>query len=215
MHLRVSYFPMVTQAIVDHPDFDGARLTPPGRLDTGAARGDPRRPDGSARRPSCALRAHRDERRDHWGSPTVDEEKRITTGGFPLHGTEVRVVDPETDEDLPPETPGRSSSAGRGLFDGYHNDPEKTAEAMRGGWFHSGDRGKLDEDGRLTYLGRLKDMLKVGGENVAALEIEAFLGTHRPSRSPRSSASPTRATTRYPRRVRRSSSPARPRPRRS
>ena len=49
---------------------------------------------------------------------------------------------------------------------------------MRGGWFHSGDRGKLDEDGRLTYLGRLKDMLKVGGENVAALEIEAFLGTH-------------------------------------
>jgi acyl-CoA synthetase (AMP-forming)/AMP-acid ligase II len=49
---------------------------------------------------------------------------------------------------------------------------------MRGGWFHSGDRGKLDAEGRLTFLGRLKDMLKVGGENVAALEVEAYLGTH-------------------------------------
>jgi acyl-CoA synthetase (AMP-forming)/AMP-acid ligase II len=65
-----------------------------------------------------------------------------------------------------------------GLFDRYNNDPEKTADAMRGGWFHSGDLGRVDEDGRLTFLGRLKDMLKVGGENVAAIEVEAYLATH-------------------------------------
>jgi acyl-CoA synthetase (AMP-forming)/AMP-acid ligase II len=113
-----------------------------------------------------------------WGAPTDDEETRITTGGHPLAGTEVRVVDPETDEDLPPGTPGEILVRGPGLFERYHNDPEKTAEAMRGGWFHTGDRGRLDAEGRLTFMGRLKDVLKVGGENVGALEIEAFLGTH-------------------------------------
>jgi acyl-CoA synthetase (AMP-forming)/AMP-acid ligase II len=90
----------------------------------------------------------------------------------------VRVTDPETDEELPAGERGEILVRGPGLFERYLNDPEKTAEAMRGGWFHTGDIGKLDPDGRLTYLGRLKDMLKVGGENVAAVEIEAHLSTH-------------------------------------
>ena len=67
---------------------------------------------------------------------------------------------------------------GPGLFDGYHGDPERTAEVMRGGWLHTGDLGTVDAEGRIAYRGRSKDMLKVGGENVAALEIEAFLQSH-------------------------------------
>jgi fatty-acyl-CoA synthase len=65
------------------------------------------------------------------------------------------------------------------MFDLYHNDPAKTAEAIdAGGWYHSGDLGELGADGRLRYLGRLKDMLKVGGENVAAIEIASHLQAH-------------------------------------
>ena len=69
------------------------------------------------------------------------------------------------------------------MFDGYHNDPSKTetgpTEAIdASGWDHSGDLGVVGSDGRLRYLGRLKDMLKVGGENVAALEIASHLQAH-------------------------------------
>jgi acyl-CoA synthetase (AMP-forming)/AMP-acid ligase II len=102
----------------------------------------------------------------------------MTTGGFPFRGTQVRIVDPDTDEELPTGARGEITVRGPGLFTRYHNDPEKTAEAMRGGWFHTGDLGRVDAEGRLTFLGRIKDMLKVGGENVAAVEIEAYLTTH-------------------------------------
>ena len=91
---------------------------------------------------------------------------------------EVRIADPETDEELPVGEVGQILVRGPGLFDGYHGDPEKTAEALRGGWLHTGDLGCVDADGRIAYRGRSKDMLKVGGENVAALEIEAFLQSH-------------------------------------
>ena len=61
----------------------------------------------------------------------------------------------------------------------YHDDPEQTALTIdENGWYHSGDLGRLDEVGRVSFVGRLKDMLKVGGENVAAAEIEAYLVTH-------------------------------------
>jgi acyl-CoA synthetase (AMP-forming)/AMP-acid ligase II len=106
------------------------------------------------------------------------EEKRVSTSGRPFPGMEVRIEDPETGEEVPVGEVGELTIRGPGIFDGYHNDPEKTAETMRGGWLHTGDLGSVDEDGRITYRGRSKDMLKVGGENVAALEIEAFLGTH-------------------------------------
>jgi fatty-acyl-CoA synthase len=61
---------------------------------------------------------------------------------------------------------------------GYWNDPDKTAEAFRGGWFHSGDLGVLDEDGYLAVVDRKKDMIKTGGENVASREVEEALYQH-------------------------------------
>ncbi|MBM3678007.1 MAG: acyl--CoA ligase [Actinobacteria bacterium] len=105
-------------------------------------------------------------------------EARISTGGPPLRCTQVRVVDPETDEELPVGEVGEIVLRGSACSESYYKDPEKTAEAWRGGWFHTGDLGRMDEAGRIAYVGRSKDMLKVGGENVAALEIEDFLGTH-------------------------------------
>src|SRR3546814_6266683 len=64
------------------------------------------------------------------------------------------------------------------MLKGYYNAPDKTAEVIRNGWFHTGDIGSIDADGQMMFHGRTKDMLKVGGENVAAAEIEAMLQTH-------------------------------------
>ena len=106
-------------------------------------------------------------------------EQRATTCGRPFPGIEVRIRDPDTAEDLPSGGRGEIVARGFGMFSGYHDDPQRTAEAIDpDGWFHTGDIGSLDEDGRITYHGRTKDMLKVGGENVAALEIESFLSRH-------------------------------------
>ncbi|MCW2983862.1 MAG: hypothetical protein JWR63_1432 [Conexibacter sp.] len=111
--------------------------------------------------------------------PDEDLEHCFTTGGHPMPGMEVRVVDPDTGADLPPDTEGEVLYRGYGLFDGYHKSPGLTAECIdAGGWFHSKDVGVLDPDGRLTFRSRLKDMLKVGGENVAAAEIEGVIAEH-------------------------------------
>ena len=97
-----------------------------------------------------------------------DLEARVTTCGVPMPGAEVRIAGD-----------GEILVRSFGLFDGYANDPAKTAAAFDAdGWYRTGDRGELDAQGRLIFLGRLKDMLKVGGENVAAAEIESLLSTH-------------------------------------
>lgn len=111
--------------------------------------------------------------------PSDPLEVRVNTGGHPLPGMEARIVDPASGEDLPAGQVGEILFRGPLRFRGYYKDPELTAEVIDGdGWFHSGDLGRLDSEGRIAYTGRLKDMLKVGGENVAAAEVEAFLLTH-------------------------------------
>ena len=108
--------------------------------------------------------------------PGDSYELRMTTNGLPLEGMEIRIADPETFESLPPNTMGEVCFRGYAMFEGYYKDDEATAKAIDSdGWFHSGDRGQVDDAGYLIFGGRLKDMLKVGGENVAAIEVEDFL----------------------------------------
>jgi fatty-acyl-CoA synthase len=111
--------------------------------------------------------------------PEDPEEARLHTVGRPAPGVTLRVVDPETGADLPAGRAGELVYRGPMVFDGYHRDPAGTA-AMRDadGWLRSGDLGMLRDDGRLVYQGRIKDMLKVGGENVAAAEVENLLIQH-------------------------------------
>lgn len=111
--------------------------------------------------------------------PDEDEDVRLTTQGRPLPGIEVEIRDAETNQPVPPGTMGEVVLRGPSMFDGYHEAPEKNAETIeRDGFWHSGDLGVLRPDGRLEFKGRLKDMLKVGGENVAAIEIESHLQAH-------------------------------------
>ncbi|MGI9623186.1 MAG: class I adenylate-forming enzyme family protein [Acidimicrobiales bacterium] len=112
-------------------------------------------------------------------NPDDPLELRTECSGKALPAVEIEVRDPETGETLPPGERGEIVTRGRGVFAEYYNDAEKTAASFYdGGWFRTGDLGVMDVEGRLTFRGRLKDMLKVGGENVAAIEVEGYLATH-------------------------------------
>jgi fatty-acyl-CoA synthase len=109
----------------------------------------------------------------------LPRERRARLAGRPLPGMEVLIVDPETGEPVAPGTPGEMLFRGAWRFREYYRDPEATAAAIDAdGWFHSGDLLVQEPDGNLMFLSRIKDMLKVGGENVAAAEIEGYLLTH-------------------------------------
>ncbi|TCK22407.1 AMP-binding protein [Pseudonocardia endophytica] len=113
------------------------------------------------------------------GAPDDPAETRATTSGFPLAHMEAEVVDPVTGEPVPPGTPGELRFRGASRIVRYHRDPELTAARIDDdGWFSSGDLVVADADGRLSFRSRLKDMFKVGGENVAAAEVEGFLSEH-------------------------------------
>jgi fatty-acyl-CoA synthase len=110
----------------------------------------------------------------------LDDSFEVRTGrcGFPLEDWEMRIVDPETGRDCGADERGEIVLRGPHMLKGYYNAPEKSAEAIRNGWFYTGDIGSVDAGGNVMFHGRTKDMLKVGGENVAAAEIEAMLQTH-------------------------------------
>lgn len=105
-------------------------------------------------------------------------EQRTGRCGEVLDDWEMRIVDVESGRDCAPGEHGEIVIRGPNMLKGYYNAPEKTAEVMRDGWFHTGDIGSMDADGQVMFRGRTKDMLKVGGENVAAAEIEAMLQSH-------------------------------------
>ena len=107
------------------------------------------------------------------------EELRLTTVGRPLPGMELQIRDSETDAVLPAGEPGEILFRGWGIMKGYLNDPERTNEVIGAdGWFRTGDAGVVDANGNLQLRNRIKDMIRVGGENVAAVELEDLLLRH-------------------------------------
>jgi len=97
--------------------------------------------------------------------------------GPPLEGVKVKIVN-ENDQELPQGEIGEFCVQGPNVMQGYLNLSEATAEALRGGWFHTGDLAKIDEDGYVYLIGRKKDMILVGGMNVYPSEIEQCLFSH-------------------------------------
>jgi fatty-acyl-CoA synthase len=174
-------FTLIWQAMLEHPDFAGADLS---NVRLVNVNGDP-----EVTRPFAARTPHTVQISPYGATEGggvialshADDtlEQRIGSAGRPFDGIEARIVDPETGAPLGPDEPGEITYRGWSLFYGYHDDPVATEQAFDAdGYFHSGDLGSIDADGRLTYIGRLKDVLKVGGENVGAAEIEALLAKH-------------------------------------
>jgi fatty-acyl-CoA synthase len=102
-------------------------------------------------------------------------DRRVSTVGTVLPHVEVKVVDPVTDLVLPLGEPGELCTRGYSVMAGYWNEPDKTAEVLRQGWMHTGDLATMDEEGYVNIVGRIKDMVIRGGENIYPREIEEFL----------------------------------------
>ncbi|MFZ0881811.1 MAG: AMP-binding protein, partial [Candidatus Acidiferrales bacterium] len=99
--------------------------------------------------------------------------------GFAIPGTELRVVDPN-DSDVPRDghSIGEIVARGDGIMEGYWRQPDASAEALRGGWFHTGDMATMNEDGYLLIVDRKKDIIVSGGENISSLEVEKAILAH-------------------------------------
>ena len=106
-----------------------------------------------------------------------DQLRKLGSAGRAAINVETRVVD-DNDQTVPAGTMGEIVHRGPHVMLGYWNDPEKTAEAFRNGWFHSGDLGIMDAEGYLSVVDRKKDMIKSGGENVASREVEEVVYQH-------------------------------------
>ena len=110
--------------------------------------------------------------------PDDSMKVRATTAGRPIPFVEGKIVDPEG-HIVPVGTPGEFCARGFNVMKGYWDDPERTAEALdKDGWLHSGDQMVMDGSGYCTVVGRLKDMIIRGGENIFPAEIEAHLHRH-------------------------------------
>ncbi|HUR79022.1 MAG TPA: AMP-binding protein [Acidimicrobiales bacterium] len=110
--------------------------------------------------------------------PEEERDKRIGSVGKPMAPTEFRIVDEHTGEELAPRAIGELVVRNPGREREYFNDAEATASTWRDGWLHSGDLAFLDEDGFLYIVGRAKDVIIRGGNNIHATDIESVLYEH-------------------------------------
>lgn len=113
-------------------------------------------------------------------SKTTDSiEARVNTVGGPIFGVECKIVDPETNVELPDNVDGEFVARGYNIMKGYYKMPEATAAAIdKDGWLHTGDLARRTPEGYYKITGRIKDMIIRGGENIYPKEIEEFIYTH-------------------------------------
>ncbi|RQW40030.1 fatty acid--CoA ligase [Novosphingobium sp. LASN5T] len=175
------WFPAILQPLLDHPAFDPARLAalrkvlliaPPALVN----RVQHTFPEAEFMQ-ACGMT----ETAGIFALCAPDEtpEQRAVTQGKPVPGISVKIIELESGEEAAPDVVGEILVRGYCVMEGYYRSPEKTAEALDSeGWLHTGDLYARAADGQLTFHGRAKDMLKVGGENVAAIEVEAYLCSH-------------------------------------
>ena len=117
---------------------------------------------------------------EHEGLSTAERARHKARQGVELMTSgELRVID-EEGRDVPRdgETPGEIVVRGNVVMEGYYNDPEATAKAFEGGWFHTGDSAAVDPDGYMLIQDRIKDVIISGGENISSVEVEGVLLTH-------------------------------------
>lgn len=114
---------------------------------------------------------------EHRRALASGEFERLKSAGAPVPGLDLRIVD-DTGTELAAGEVGEVAVRGPNVMRGYHNRPDETAQALRGGWFHTGDVGRVDAEGYLYLLDRKKDMVITGGENVYSSEVEAALYQH-------------------------------------
>ncbi|MFC5181810.1 AMP-binding protein [Actinomadura harenae] len=109
-----------------------------------------------------------------------DHDATVGTGclGRPAPGREAMIVGPDGATPVPRGETGELVMRGTGMMHGYFRDPGATARAFAGGWFHTGDLARMDDEGRVYYIGRTKDMIRRSGENVSAQEVETVLQLH-------------------------------------
>lgn len=113
------------------------------------------------------------------GFPDDPPEVNACLSGYPLVGYELKIIDPDSGQEQPPNTPGELCCKSYMVMQGYYKKPQETARAIDAdGWLHSGDMAYMTAAGYLRFLGRYKEMLKVGGENMDPVELEGHLLQH-------------------------------------
>ncbi len=175
------WFPAIVQGVLDHPDFDPQRLQSVRKVMLIGPPALVRRVQATFPGAEIFQACGMTETSGIFAITKAGEteEQRAHTQGQPCAGVEVRIASLSGEGDAAAGEVGEILVRAYCVMQRYYKDPQKTAETLDDqGWLHTGDLYLRRPDGSLVFNGRLKDMLKVGGENVAAIEIEAFLSEH-------------------------------------